>query len=1693
MGLFSRDLKVGQGEKYDITKISKEEISQEEIAKNKKKLIEIFNFFNMNGGETLDNIELLKAMDYFGSLDTDGDNKISDKELEEGVKFLNEKLSLTDKDEIKAKDLKNFIKNVVNATKDNETSTADEMFTYDDTGEFEIQDITSSSDFVNEKGQKSTVIKYEYGREVTTNPDGSYSVKTSNESGAVTNRIYTADNKVKKESIQYSNNDSDVTDYDENGQPVKKISVHTDENGSKSTSEVIYKDGKETTAYVSNGNTVLEYSYVDGEALLTRKVEHKGTENQRISNYTFNSDDETVTEKISAGDTDITRKISADGTLLSERIENGLSIKEKVYNQDGTVEETDYRNTGIVKTIYNENGKRLSQTIDDTFSLEYDGNGNTKGVVVQFGESISDLADKFNCTVDEILQVNEGAYKGKGNKAYFTAGQEIVIPRELNVDDASVIHRDSKETAIQKYNNYMEKRKAAEEELAARNGHGLVYTNNTCDTWEQVAKEAFKREGNLHPSSYQMKLRINELKKLNNSRNLEDGNLKGKKITVTYSPEIDSQIGAGQIMRERAAKQAKATSEAAAGKSIANAMYKTMDEHAGGVGEKDFQDALNNVTKDNVVGVIEEYNKISPDETLIEAIMDETGSWSSTRKKAANDIIGKLIERASAAGVSEERLKQMADACNVELDSSWSNIIGYYQTQELDGFVNNIVGSIHAAEAMTREEKIKASDTDAISVTGQIMTDSVYENTAILENQLKKDGWCADLYEGLKWCVGSDNLDENVKADIAEFNSYISKLAEAEKTKGEDAFKAEFRKLFGVDFDPNLVHGYKKLESDYTTAVALTSGLEKFNRDFDYKGIDNSDGTHDYSGIYYDKLRNKLGGYIENAQGLDKGSGSRIIEQQVIERMQNDKKNFSQATEAEKNKYLIDIISDIRTGIENEIKNYTNGQSLDKMKNDLQYARTAVFGNKGDLANRVGNYVESQATGGAITGAAVKAVGAIVLTVATGGTAGGLVVASLGTAAISTTVDMSDRITSDVPMTDDEIKNILKNAAIDGGTVFLGGKLTQAASLLKSTNSFVQAGGQFTANVAGDAAIAAGAEYLQTGEITIEGVTFQAVFSAAGNLISLKQLAKAKADTPDGSAVHDLPDGKTPFERSTQGSVDHNGVAKERAVGKIGENKFNEMVEDVSARVRTMDDSQLEEYLQRARSLNNGHQRNTMETIVMDEQLLRHGIPEETNLGKLYELEQSISKRTNDPRKDELLEAIAKRRETLQTENSFVVESAEISREIKDRAISALNQTKRKLKPDQLGDINRYIETITNADELNAVVKNLQDRGMKLSSGTRLRSTIDKKYAELNVHKPESLSTNNVPETGQPPADGNSSVHTDADANGTPSNKPDEVSQNETHDVKKKDDEISSDETPEIVNTADGAVDDAVEDGFSTTEKFNKWTNTNTITKTDSNGNVISVTKEKYSVLTGGLESVTVKDADGNVLSVTKYDRDGRIKSVDVRKSDRTADNPSVVDDSNTPKADVDETPETVNTADDVVDDAVEDAAIPSSNDYQTTSSINPLKRIRTVTTRNSDGEIVSKTKYYYSITGRLKAERVTDADDEFLRSKEYFKDGSVRSKHYDTESDILTVELCDADGNLLKNEKHFPNRTRSTETIDPETGIKTVELRDNTSGNLLKKETDFPDGTKRTETIDPETGIRTIEERDADGNLTKP
>ncbi len=327
----------------------------------------------------------------------------------------------------------------------------------------------------------------------------------------------------------------------------------------------------------------------------------------------------------------------------------------------------------------------------------------------------------------------------------------------------------------------------------------------------------------------------------------------------------------------------------------------------------------------------------------------------------------------------------------------------------------------------------------------------------------------------------------------------------------------------------------------------MTVQLDGFNKEF----ANSINGKESYGNMVA-----KYGSYLQSVSS-EVQDGKDVAEKSIALAMQKDGIDFANATDAQKAKYLQNIIKQTQNGISSKINEYTRGKDLATLENDLKYASTAVFGNKGDIVNRVNSYVNSQQVGGAVVNGAVKAVGAIAIAVATGGT--GLVAlstAALATTALSAATDLTDRASSNVGLQDGEVTNILKNATIDGATVFAGGQLTKAAMALKSSKAFIQAGGRMLAQSAGDVAIGAAAEYGQTGEITLQGVTFQAVFSAAGNLVALKQLAKGTKPATKSNPTPDAP--KSTLDVATTDGAKIPG-------GKLGTEKMNKVKDEVKA------------------------------------------------------------------------------------------------------------------------------------------------------------------------------------------------------------------------------------------------------------------------------------------------------------------------------------------------------------------------------------------------------------------------------------------------------------------------------------------------------------------------------------------------
>ena len=952
-------------------------------------------------------------------------------------------------------------------------------------------------------------------------------------------------------------NKTDVTKEDKDGKVISKTET-TLENGVEIVVEYESETPKSKTVTNTNNNTISSYAFKDGEETL---IKEENTQTGDVTTYqdeikTITKQDGTVIVEQDGR----TTTTSPDGNTITANSENGTvtTVKNPEENSE-TITITD--NDGTTTVLNKKDGKNISQTVTkngQTYSVEYDGNGNTKGVVVQNGESPAAIAKKFGCKLEDLIAANHDVIKGKAPNQYFLVGSEIVIPGEMDAEKFTKINagRQTKDQAIGKYTQFVQAQqaqiKAEDEELAERKNYRRIFIEQKWNTFEECAIAYYKREGVTKPTKRQIELRVKELQKLN--PNLKDGKIKGKKIIATFSPETDAQIGAGQQKRESARMEKKQKVETAAGKNLAKTMHDAIDglSWGGGLSKREFTNALNKVNSNNVIGILKQYNELSPDETLIEAIFDETGSSLEDRKNAVQKIINSLIQRAEKANVSDERQKQAIEACKQELKSYWSMGIGYCQTSKLDGLINNLIGTIDAAEALTNEEKNRMGG-NGIDDTINLMNTQVSENTSALNAQLAEDGWCADLYEGLKWCVGSDNLDENVKADLKEYQGYIAELQKAEQTGGEAGFKAKFKEIFGVDYNPNWVKGYNKLQSNFAMAQGLTIQKEGFYAEFGSC----INGQADYS-----SMRTKYGQYL---QQLAQAEGQNIdannaVDKIIANQLQKQGLDINTATDTQKRQALKTVITNTYNAINAELNKYTQGRSLANMEKQLKNAGSAVFGNKNDIAFRVNDYISSQKQGGAAVNMGVKAVGAIAIGIATGGAGfAALATASLATAVVSASVDLTDRASSDVGLKEGEVKNILKNATIDGVSVFAGGVVGKYAAMFKNANSFVQAGGKLSMMVTGDVATGAATEYLQTGTITLEGVTFQAIFSAAGNLVSLKQLAKV--DTP-------TPKQQTNPQEVVLGRISNNKTAS--SVGKLSDVNFQSLKEEIQNKLKNI-------------------------------------------------------------------------------------------------------------------------------------------------------------------------------------------------------------------------------------------------------------------------------------------------------------------------------------------------------------------------------------------------------------------------------------------------------------------------------------------------------------------------------------------
>lgn len=737
-----------------------------------------------------------------------------------------------------------------------------------------------------------------------------------------------------------------------------------DQNGNAVTTT--FTDGKPQKKTVKTQTETLYYEISDkGEKLVKRE----NTQNKATTDYEYDEKEGTVNETEQNGNV-TTKRVRRNG-----KVETQTSV-EKL--EDSTVETVTDANGNVTKTTVNSAGKRIKQekTIDGkTYVAEYDGNGNTK-VIVQNGESIAHLAKIFKIKQGDIIEVNEpnGKVHRKGTTKFFRVGDTVLIPKELEADDKNLTNRKSSADAIADYKEDMAEIRKKQQERAARakekaqeaKAHEAEQKRKastpraisfTCKqkNFTEVAKQNLASQGVKNPTKKQLEDKIAQIKKLN--PNLKDGQIQGKRITVPCSEETYNRV----VRREKEVTEINRNMRNnKTAKGIANNLYKICDDNAAAINKPEFWNEMKKVNKNNVVAVLDNYDKViekhSGDSSLLDTICSEIGASATNRQKALNHIYNSLEQAAKEAGVSQADLKNARKKFSTSMQHEFDKI-GRIDTKEMDKVVDFLRGATAAAKVTKGQSSISTRAAMKSFLNGE---DGLVALNKDIQKQYKdardKEGWVAktgDWVCGLFGCTTIADMDKKLGKHAAD----VKKLVAAANRNDEATFKKLYKQTFGIDFNPKMIQARQTARANYESAAAFNAsykafaGLESKAKNMDYQSLRNElKKSFKYSDSDIDTL---IKSYAQS-RGMDSNS-------------QADKK------------YILDsFIQESKQQYLKEFQKLSKGKTLEQMGKDVDLLTKSAYGTN-DIVKDVIKFNENQQMTEMVTSAAFEIAGTIAL------------------------------------------------------------------------------------------------------------------------------------------------------------------------------------------------------------------------------------------------------------------------------------------------------------------------------------------------------------------------------------------------------------------------------------------------------------------------------------------------------------------------------------------------------------------------------------------------------------------------------------------------------------------------------------------------------------------------------------------
>lgn len=566
---------------------------------------------------------------------------------------------------------------------------------------------------VEQNGQKLVQVTYKDGTKEIINPDKSSQLIQSDGNGNKTTKYLDENKKLLKDKVETKDGETTlstvVTEYAEDGAtPTKKIETNYQKNSEATTT---FTDGKPETKVEKQGTTTSNYTFDgNGNEVLNSKVENEGIPaKEKRTEYTY-SEDGTTTENISEpGIKKTTTRVRKGDVILTEHINDNGRIADREYYEEGYTEKTTDDNGNPTTNICNLDNKKLVQE---------------KTVRGQ----------KYQAT-----------YDGQGN----TTG--IIVQNKESIAD-----------------------------IAKKFG---VSTDDLMNVNSDKLQGKTKKYFN-----------VGEEIKIPKELEADDKALQGRKTADEAKADFakDEQI--------RAKQRAIAEQKRAAAKERDAKLRKDL-------GLTNYAGAGRPVTGDYYNG-----NKKTRSVTLTKIGNATHG------RTIAKDNSGKIyviahngvILKDTWVNVSAHRKTVVVGKGRYAVDGSRGD--GHGRTNLIDADGNQRVMS-HDNKILKNSYVQKSDKSDVVrkdyktaqAETLNMLTSQLDNAKAAFNEQMKQDGWAGDVADGISVLWGSENRASKVREDIAEYGKTLKEL---KGCKTEAEFNKKFKEKFGIAYNKNAIANY---------------------------------------------------------------------------------------------------------------------------------------------------------------------------------------------------------------------------------------------------------------------------------------------------------------------------------------------------------------------------------------------------------------------------------------------------------------------------------------------------------------------------------------------------------------------------------------------------------------------------------------------------------------------------------------------------------------------------------------------------------------------------------------------------------------------------------------------------------------------------------------------------------------------